>query len=186
MLLTRDERDPDNPVKPFCDKDYLKATLKAIHESKINFIPKSRQVQCTWLVCAYCLWLGMFRPHQMIFVQSKKEEDSANLVFNQKWTKGRISFMYHHLPDWLKIACPAEGAYAKLNFDNGSMIWGVPEGGDVVRQYTVSLLFADEAGFQPEFENAYQSCKPMSQKIVAVSSACSSTYFAQIVQSANE
>jgi hypothetical protein len=181
ILRTRDERDPDNPVKPFANKAYLRATLQAVHESKIIFIPKSRQVQCTWLICAYCLWLGMFREHQMIFIQSKKEEDSANLVFNQKWTKGRISFMYHHLPEWLRGIAPAEGAYAKLNFTNGSIIWGIPEGGDIIRQYTASLLFADEAGFQPEFEASYTACKPMAHKIIAVSSA-NPGYFADIVK----
>lgn len=181
ILKTKDERDKDNPVKPFPDKQYIRETVDAIHESPIIFIPKSRQIIISWTVCAICLWWAMFKQHQSIFIQSKKEQDAAMFVFDQKWEKARISFMYYHLPQWIKDVVGADGSYSKLNFSTGSMIWGIPEGADIIRGHTASLLFGDEAAFQPEFEGSYTACLPMASKIIVASSA-NPSYFGDVVK----
>ena len=169
LLYTKDEHDTVSPVKNFPDKLYLRETLMAMHESSIFFIPKSRQIMATWLCCAYALWTAMFRPYQSVLVQSKNEINSAMLVFTQKMDMARISFLYSYLPEWLKDRVRVVTSFAKLSFSNGSWILGVPEGGDIVRQYTASMVLCDEAGFQTAFESAYTAAKPMAKKIVAVS-----------------
>lgn len=123
----------------------------------------------------------MFQQHRLVFLQSKKEEDSANLVFNKQWLTGRMSFIYFNLPDWLKAWNPVTTSFGIMNFSRtNSKAWGVPQGDNIVRSYTASLLFADEAAFQPEFEEAYAAALPMAEKIVAVSTA-NPGYFAEIV-----
>ena len=101
-VKTKDEHDADNPIKPFPDKPYLREVIDIVHKSDSLFIPKSRQIRMSWVMVLYALWVALFFPHQSIFIQSKKEEDAAALVFDKKIENSRMSFVYFHLPDWLK------------------------------------------------------------------------------------
>ena len=181
VVKTKDEHDSDTPVKPFPDKDYLRKVIEVVHESDRVFIPKSRQIRMSWVMVLYALWVAMFFPHQAIFIQSKKEEDAASLVFDKKMENSRMSFVYHHLPDWLKKMVPVDTSYAKMRFANGSIVWGIPEGGHIIRSHTASLVISDECAFQPEFENAYTAAIPMAKKIVGLSSANGGTFFGDVV-----
>ena len=126
QVRTKDEHDAADPVKRFPDHLYLRslldcllvagrllaprdaryalevghsdAWLSALHTSGILPVEKSRQVMATWLCSAYLLWRAKFRDHQLILVQSKKEEDAANLVFNGEAWVARMSFMEVNLP----------------------------------------------------------------------------------------
>jgi hypothetical protein len=203
-LVTKDEHDPIDPMKPFPDDLYSRSFvdclllsghridveqavyaraaghsepwLRTLAEVGIFLAEKSRQMRCTWLICAYCLWRAKYHPHQLILVQSKKEEDAANLVFTGKeaWF-ARISFMEHYLPKHLRtLTFPRGASYGRLFFPNGSQIWGIPEGGDIIRSYTPSVVFSDEAGYQSEFDKAFTAAKPAvtgGGQLVAISSA---------------
>jgi|TARA_R110000751_G_scaffold1894_10_gene6972 hypothetical protein len=178
--MTKDEHDTDSPMKPFPDKPYLRKIIEVIHESDRLFIPKSRQIMMSWVAVLYSLWLCLFHPHQAVFIQSKKEEDAAALVFDKKMENARMSFVYHHLPDWLKEMVPVDTSYAKMRFGNGSIAHGIPEGAHIIRSRTASLVVSDECAFQPEFEEAYTAAVPMAKKIVGLSSACGGTFFGDI------
>lgn len=160
-----------NKVKPFPEKAYMPYVLSVIHgSSEPVFLPKSRQIMMTWLVCAYLWWDARFHPYELNFVQSKKEEDAANLVFNKSWTTARISFMEYNLPDWMKDPKVAV-SYGIISYSNGSKIWGIPQGDDIIRSYTPSIVFGDEAAFQQQAEGAYKAAKAAARKIIMVSSA---------------
>lgn len=188
-LVTKDEHDTADALKPFPDEPCLRvlldcccvaggllapatatwalregiapALLEAIRAAGMLFVEKSRQVMATWVCCAYLLWRAKTRPHQLLLVQSKREEDAANLVYAKESWQARISFMETHLPKHLRTALfPKAGSYAQLAFPNGSRIWGIPEGGDIVRSNTASVILADEAAFQPEFGDAYTAALP--------------------------
>ena len=125
------------------------------------WVEKSRQMQVTWGICLYLLWQAKFHSNKLVFAQSKKETDAANLVFNQSPEVGRISFMESNLPEELKsIDFSTAASFGKLRFPNGSQIMGVPEGADIIRSYTASVIFEDEACFQPEIENAFAAAMP--------------------------
>jgi hypothetical protein len=203
VIYSKDEHDATNPVKLFPDIPYLRGvldcllvsgrltipedaeyalgagitleTLTAMYRSGICFIEKSRDVFATNLTCGYLLWRARAYDHQLLMVQSRKEEDAANLVFVKEPHVARISFMEDHLPSYLRrTAWPRSGAYARLYFDNGSQIWGIPEGGDVIRSNHPSVIFADEAAFQPEFGGSYTAALPAVKgggQYIAVSSA---------------
>jgi len=212
-LKTKDEHDLEQPVKPMPDKLYMRATLdtllvsggllevkdaiwaeragfsqewlEACANSGLCFIEKSRQVMVSWLVCAYLLWRAKYRDHQLILVQSKKEDDAAALVFVKEPHFGRMSFMETHLPKHLQtVLFPRGGSYCRLFFPNSSQIWGIPEGGDIIRSQTPSVVFSDEAAFQPEFGNAYTAALPCIKgggQFIAASSANPGA-FADIVE----
>lgn len=215
QVKTKDEHDSTDPVKRFPDHLYLQALLdtllvsgrllaptaakaaldaghselwlQALASSGICMVEKSRQVMATWLCCAYLLWRAKFRDHQLLLVQSKKEEDAANLVFNGEAWVSRISFMEVNLPQHLRtVQFPKGASYAQLRFGNGSRIWGIPEGGDIIRSNTASVIFSDEAAFQPEFGNAFTAALPAIKgggSYVAISSAEPGA-FAELVEAA--
>lgn len=188
-LVTKDEHDLYDPVKPFPDALYLLSMLDLmlvsgkflepeacvfaqeaghsgkfltqLRDSGILCVEKSRQMLVTWIVCAYLLWRAKYNAHQLIMVQSKREEDAANLVFSKEPSVARISYMESNLPKHLRTASfPFAGSYCKLYFPNGSQIWGIPEGGDIIRSNTPSVLFSDESAFQPQFGSAYTAALP--------------------------
>lgn len=189
-VRTKDEHDEQTPVKLFPIKPYTEYLFNSFQAKlqSIFFIAKSRQIMLTWLCCVYALWLAKSIPHRLIFLQSKKEEDAANLVFSggrtgKNWDTARISFIEKHLPWWLQDE-GIESAYGKLLFSNGSKIWGVPEGADMIRSYTPSLVISDEAAFQPEFGSAYTAMLPIAKQggcLIAISSANPGP-FGEIVQ----
>ena len=188
-VLTKDEHDTRNPVKPFPHSEYLRSLLdlllvsgrirvpedaqyalqaghsleflSALHRSGMLAVEKSRQKMVTWMVCGYLLWRAKYMPHQLIILQSKKEEDAANLVFCKEPFIARMSFMESHLPKHLRsCSFPKAGAFGHLYFPNGSHAWAVPEGGEILRSNTPSVWFSDESAYQPEFAKAYTAAIP--------------------------
>lgn len=149
--------------------------LAHIARSGIVFVEKSRHVLVTWLTCAYLLWRARAFPHQLLLVQSKREEDVAALVYDKEPDQGRISFLEWGLPDYLRTAkFPSAGKYCHLYLPNGSHIWGIPEGGHIIRSHNPSVVFSDEAAFQPEFDKAYTAALPAithGGQLIVVSSA---------------
>jgi hypothetical protein len=160
--------------------------LDQIQNEQIIAVEKSRQLIVTWSVCFYCFWVAKFQKNRLIFIQSKKELDAANLVFNTEWPKARISFMEYHLPESLKSECST--SYGNLYFkDTASTISGIPEGGDQIRSYTASVIYCDEAAFQPEFEEAWTAAQATINgggKIIVVSTAKSGAYMRQLLRRA--
>ena len=189
-VRTKDEHSETEPIKHFPDKPYISVLLGLFFQKErpILFVPKSRQIMLTWLCAVFALWLAKSIPHRLIFLQSKKEEDAANLVFSggrtgKNWDTARISFIEKHLPWWLQDE-GIEPAYGKLLFPNGSKIVGIPEGADQIRSYTPSLVISDEAAFQPSFGEAYTAMLPIAKQggqLIAISSANPGA-FADIVQ----
>lgn len=202
-VRTKDEHDLRAPVKFFPDEICLRATIDCylvsgkllqpasakyaldsglsleflahIYDSGILFIEKSRHVMCTWITCAYLLWRARAFPYQLIMAQSKREEDAAALVYDKEPGQGRVSFLEQGLPPHLRMCeQPKNGKYCHLYFSNGSHIWAIPEGGAIIRSHNPSVIFSDEAAFQPEFGNAYTAALPAithGGQLIVVSSA---------------
>ena len=157
-VFTKDEHDPIRPVKRLPRYRYIVRVIQELAREPRVLIPKSRQIRITWTCLSYILHSALFQGHRLNFVQSKKEEDAASLV-------GRQKHIYEHLPWWMKAASPlkhplTKQPFNKLAFSNGSLIWGVPQGSDVLRQYTASIIFDDEMAFQERAEEAYKAAKP--------------------------
>lgn len=181
---TKDEHDQENPVKAFPRKEYIRITLMEMMEPGILFLPKSRQIMATWMSCVYVLWLSKRFDYRLSFVQSKKEDDAAVIVFKggktNNWDTARMSFIESHLPLWLQDH--PEVSYARMAYPNGSIIEGIPQGGDMIRSKTPSLVLSDECAFQPEFADAYTAMLPICKQggqLIALSSA-NPGFFAEI------
>jgi len=181
---TRDEHDPSTGAKPFPDKEYLRETVRFWVAHLMNLYEKSRQMMATWTLCALYVHDAQFRTNRLNFIQSKKEEDSDRLI-------QRCFTIYENQPEFIKRIYPAEYAYCHLRFfrpgEKGlpySEIWGIPQGGDVIRQHTGSGLFIDEAAFQPDLEASIGAAQPMLKgggRLDIVSSA-EPSYFEELVE----
>ena len=156
LVYTLDEHDRVHPIKRLpMEKEYLQDMANLFLTEKLLILEKSRQMLVTWLMVACHLWDVMFHEGRRIFFQSKKEQAANNLV-------DRAKFIYEHLPDWLKQMYPANPpAYCKLEFGkHNSIIQGIPQGAEQLRQYTASRIFSDEMPFQEKNEEAFIAAKP--------------------------
>jgi hypothetical protein len=140
--------------------------LAQMAETGMCAIEKSRQMMVTWIVLAYLLWRAKYMPLQLILVQSKREDDAKKLVCvkENELEAARMTFMEYHLPNHLKtLDFRKKGAVTKCNIyfpETGSHVWGIPEGGSIIRSHVASVLFSDESAFQPAFGEAYRAALP--------------------------
>lgn len=187
-VVTKDEHaHGDFSVRPFPspeEKPYVWEILDTVERESLVAIEKSRQIMVTWMMCLYCLWAAKFKKNRLVFIQSKKEEDAANLVFNTEWITARISFMEYNLPEQLKSEI--HPSYGQLTFlDSGSKIWGIPEGGEKIRSYTPSVIFSDEFAYQPEAEEAWIAAQPAIRgggKFICASSAKAGAFMRTLIR----
>ena len=175
---TEDVHNRSRPTQPFPDKPHLFYTTRLWQITKRILIPKSRQLTMTWLFCALYLWKAVHWPSRLEFFVSKKEEDAdANIL--------RSLFIYQHLPKFYRNYCPGVNkagdpyTYCNLKFTNRSRMWGIPSGGDQMRQYTASDIFSDEGAFQEGLKEQLASAIPtlgLDGGIAIVSSAAPSFF----------
>ena len=186
LVRTTDEHDFDNPIKPFPDLLYLRILLDwllvsgrlikpedtkyaqsntdlqwlaRLYSTRTLLMEKSRQMMLTWLVGAYVLWRARSYPSQLLLVQSKREEDALKLVYNGNFFDSRISSMEARLPEILQRIDSVRCGHILFKGTN-SHIWAIPEGGDIIRSNTASVIVADEAAYQPEFGESYTAAMP--------------------------
>jgi phage FluMu gp28-like protein len=158
--LTIDEAD-SGKVKAFPDLDYLRIICEVWEREKLLAIPKSRRMMLTWITLALHLHLAMFTPNSAIFIQSKKYLDSDYLLGDN-----RFLFMYRNLPQWFfqfggpKLTQRTQGL---LRFSNGTMIKGIGQGPDQLRQYTATAIMIDEIAFMEQAESTWTAVRPVLQ-----------------------
>lgn len=168
FVQTRDESDPDAPVKPFpLDKPYVPRLLRDFLREQRSAVAKSRQVLATWTVCVFMTWWARFKPHQHVVFQTQKWDDAVEKVCMAGSQRdggfaGRCQFIEQHLPAWLQQSLREQEG--KLLYPNGSMIEALAGGKDQIRGKTPSLIVLDEAAFLEEARATYTSIAPLVQK----------------------
>lgn len=187
---TQDEHDPTVFAKPYPQLQYIREIADMLQTHRRIAIEKSRQMIMSWLVCSFVLWVGMFRPNVLFFIQSKKEDDAADRL-------DRIYKIYFRLPKFLRERFPInmnsgkpglqlytdlyftwrpeDPAFFNIDPVSGtastiedlvaaqavrSHLWAIPQGADVVRQYTATGIFSDEDAFQEQAGEAYGAYMP--------------------------
>ena len=175
QVRTRDEHDPSIEAKPIPDKRYIREMVRLWRQHRMNIWEKSRQVMASWTLCALYLHDAQYGTNRLNFIQSKKEDDSDRLI-------QRCYFIWEHQEPSLRDLYPAEYTYCHLKFFRPGQkeglpcneIFGIAQGGDVIRQHTGSALLIDEGAFQVDLEAAIGAAQPMLKgggRIDVVSSA---------------
>jgi len=159
-VKTRDEHDWDEPIKPFPRLEYLEELLSIWHygESIENLI-KSRQLMVSWLACAYVSWVARFHPARGVYVQSKKKEDAAALIYETDPMQSRLSFIEVNLPVFARQ--DIKWRYGRAFYPNGSRVIAIPQGPKHYESHTASLVINDESSLQDEWASGMAALKPM-------------------------
>lgn len=161
---TCDQHDPLEPVKPFpWNKPHIVALTDLWMREPRLVIAKSRQMICTWLFSALYLWDTMFNEGRLNMLQSKREEDAIGDEASGDGLLGRAKFILNNIPSPAReLLVPKHKMKAnRLVFPlQNSTLWAIPQGADIIRQRTASGILSDEAGFQPEFADAFMAATP--------------------------
>jgi len=155
-IFTLDSVDRNTPIKPYpIHLDYLQWMLRQMVEEELLIIVKHRRLVITWTYCLVLLHDAMFMEGRFNGIVSKKEEDSDELV-------RRCKFMYENIPDnKLPLKPQATYKYTELRFnETDSVIKGVAQGPDQLRQYTCSRVGCDEMAFWPQARQTFTALKP--------------------------
>lgn len=125
--------------------------LALIHQFIIAL--KARQVGLTWLFLAIGLWLMLFRPIATFLIFSKRDDESAYLLGEE-----RLRGMYKRLPEWMQCESATVDNVTHWALSNGSTAYSFPTtGGD---SYTATFVLVDEADLIPDFNRLMGSVSP--------------------------
>jgi len=152
---------------------YLKELLAFVDEHQMVAIPKSRRMMVSWALAAWCTHRARFFPNNAIFWQSENEDKAAFVVQN------RCAYIEDHIDEGRRRSYSAirttKGVIGRLTYrDTKSYIWGIPQGGDVLRTYTPAVLVMDECDFMQEGPAALTAALPAVEKgskLVLISSS---------------
>lgn len=185
-IWTRDEADAGK-VKRFPKLDYLYRIDQLSQDEKILCVPKSRRMMMTWRSLAIILYEGLFQSNSTIFIQSKKGEDSAYLLGDD-----RLMFMYDHLPHErhsfpkIKRRIKDNGGkgYDVIQLDNGTSYFAVAEGADQLRQYTATRVYCTEMAFWAQAELTWMALRPVIQGggRILIDSSANPGFFHRLVE----
>lgn len=152
------------PVAPFPMKKYLQVAMLYLLTCDTLFIPKSREMMTSWLVCGYIAWMCQWLPHIFWILQTEKEDKATQLI-------DYCRILFNRQPDWMKERNPLVVSNSvELKRQNGSHILAVPQGENQVRLFHPYGYMQDESAFLPEAEQSFNAVRPVCKQIVAVSS----------------
>jgi hypothetical protein len=149
-------------LAPFPKKEYLRVVLDYLINSRSIFIPKSREMMMSWLVCSYIAWMCQWYPVFWV-AQTGKEDKVAELIEYART-------LYRNQPDWMKARNPlVVDSVLEIAWKNGGRFLGIPKGADQIRVYHCYGYFQDESGFLPEAQTSYDAVRPVAKQMVCVS-----------------
>ena len=126
----------ERPFPTRAEKPHIWEFLDEVRSARgVLVVEKSRQMVITLGMCMYILWESKYRKNRLWFVQSKKEEDAAALVYSHNPLKARMSFMESKLPEELRtVEFEHDGSYGEIYFtETDSVVKAIPEGGSQIR-----------------------------------------------------
>lgn len=164
FVLTRDEADPSQSIKPFpIQLTYLHQLWDLLVSRQCLAVAKSRQMLVSWLVATFCCWWARFQANQAIYWQTQQWKDACAMISMPKGAVlGRCQFIERNLPVWMQQnIVDQEGV---LYYPNGSLIQALPGGANQIRSKVASVIVQDEFAMQEEAQGVYTACAPLIQK----------------------
>jgi len=141
---------------PFHLWDPQRSLLTLLLTSRKTVILKARQLGVSWLACAYCLWVALFRPNQLVVLFSKGQTEADELL-------RRVKVLYERLPADFREHVPSPGrkwGTETIEFANGSRVMSFPATQNAGRTFTASIAVVDELGFIQWDHNLWNALKP--------------------------
>ena len=150
-------------LSPFPKKPYLQVVMHYLLESPGLFLPKSREMMMSWLVCGYIAWECQCFPVFWL-AQTGKEDKVAELI-------GYARTLYRNQPEWMRRRNPiVVDNDTELGWKNGGRFLGIPKGMHQARMHHPKGYFQDESAFLPEAQQAHDAVRPVCKQVICVSS----------------
>ena len=151
--------------QPFPKKSYFRPLFDAFRNSARLFIPKTREMLTSWCVMGDSAHKAQWE-HWFVVVQTDSEKKCEELVHY-------VRILYENQPDWLRERHPlsSEGSKTNIQWESGGRVLAIPSGVHKIRLYHPTRYVMDEAAFLPEAEQCFNTALPVSQQIIAISSA---------------
>jgi hypothetical protein len=172
VILTKDELDQENPIKPFPNEEYLKRICEVIYDAAAHpllFLNKPRQVMATWLVLLTVDWFCRAYPARLWLVSKSTEEEAKVLLAD------KVQHVHRHLPAWVQELSTLHyrPAHRYRYLQQDSQLWAVAENAAdrEFRGNTGSGIVVDEASFQDHFRDMVTAAIPMGGRVIALSTA---------------
>lgn len=152
-----------DPV-PDCDcakggcLNYLHHAVNMWMQKKRTVWPKSRRLITSWTIIGLHEWLARYRPGQVIAFVSQKQgqnedEGAAELI-------KRARFIADHLPAEVQPR-ETQRTWCRTYYPhNGSVILGIVQGANQLRQLAITAWFGDEFAFWERAGETYASSIP--------------------------
>lgn len=163
-VTTRDEADPEAPLKPFpLHEPYTRFLWDCFDREQVCVVAKSRQMFISWEIACRCVYWARYRPNQAVYFQTQSWPDAVAMTSRPEgYVEGRMQFIETHLPSWMRQKAKfTEGA---IQYPNGSIIQALAGGANQVRGKTPSLYVGDEFAFMEEQDKVWTSVAPLIQK----------------------
>lgn len=139
-------------------RNYLHHLTNTWFAQKRITIPKSRRLLTSWTIIALHNWLARYRSGQVIAFVSQKQgenedEGAAELV-------KRSRFIDDHLPATVMPYETARTWCRTVYPHNGSVILGIAQGQNQLRQLAITAWFGDEFAFWERAGETYAASIP--------------------------
>lgn len=150
-----DSADAQHETMPFHLWPAQADLLAAIHTERLLLILKARQLGISWLVCAYALWLCLFRPGRLVLMFSIGQGEANEML-------RRVNVMYWRLSSALRDSLPhlVKENTEEMTWANGSRIQSLPARKTAGSGYTASLVILDEFAKNTSAREIYTAVKP--------------------------
>lgn len=142
---------------------YLREVLAVLENEPLVIIPKSRRMMVSWLVAAYFVWVARYQDHAALFWQSETEKKAAYIV-DKRCFFIETNLRPKEFRRRVNTIRTKDSLVGQMTYSNGSYIWAVPQGGDVLRAYTATKVMMDECEFQPQAPSAMRALLPLVEK----------------------
>jgi len=142
---------------------YLHEVLNLLLNEPLVVIPKSRRMMVSWLVAAYFVWVARYQEHAALFWQSETEKKAAYIV-DKRCYFIETNLRPKEFRKEVSTIKTKDSLVGQMTYKNGSYIWAVPQGGDVLRAYTATKVMMDECEFQPQAPSAMRALLPLVEK----------------------
>jgi hypothetical protein len=147
---------------PLPKKEYLRVVMQYLLSETALFLPKTREMLMSWLVCGLITWECQWFPVFWV-AQTGKEDKVAELIEYART-------LYRNQPEWMKKRNPiVQDNSLELTWANGGRFLGVPKGADQIRVHHPKGYFQDESAFLPEAQQAFDAVRPVCRQVICVS-----------------
>jgi hypothetical protein len=130
-------------TQPIPDWPFVRKIANQIDSARQTVILKSRQMLVSWILAAYALHQSIYFTGANVLVVSKGGRESREIG-------DRASFIYRHLPEWLKVPNKSNAQYGEVAFPSmDSRYICLPSTDDIGRTFSGNLIILDEMAYLP-------------------------------------